>query len=81
MARVVLPRVLAERVGSPLEQQIEAKDVRALLRALEERYPGIRADLDEQLTVAIDGEILSDPLLEPLEEGSEVHFVPRLSGG
>ena len=81
MARVVLPRALAERIGSPHELEIAASDVRGLLRALDERYPGIRADLEDQLTLAIDGEILSDPLLGPLEEGSEVHFVPRIGGG
>jgi len=31
--------------------------------------------------VAIDGEITNEPLLEPLEPESEVHFLPRVGGG
>lgn len=81
MARVRVPRRLAERVGSPQELDVEADDVRGLLRALDERYPGLAAAVEGELAVAIDGEILNDPLLEPLEDTSEVHFVPRISGG
>jgi hypothetical protein len=33
------------------------------------------------VAVAIDGEIYSDPLLEPVGPQSEVHFLPAISGG
>jgi hypothetical protein len=33
------------------------------------------------MAVAIDGEIIEDPLLEPIRPESEIHFLPRISGG
>ncbi len=81
MARVVLPQSLAERAGGRTEHEIPGHTVRALLAALDERFPGIARELEGQVAVAIDGEILGDPLLEPVEEDSEVYFIPRVGGG
>jgi molybdopterin converting factor small subunit len=66
--------------GGTLELQLDAPDVRNLLGQLEERFPGVREKLAD-MAVAIDGEIFNDPLLEPIEDSDEVHFVPRLQGG
>ena len=61
---------------------VEATDVRALIRALDARFPGIGEKLrDAGTAIAIDGEIINDPLLEPIEPDSEVHFLPAISGG
>jgi molybdopterin converting factor small subunit len=59
---------------------IEANSVRRLIEALEQRYPGCGAPLSEA-AVAIDGEIYSDALTEPLDELSEVVFIPQIGGG
>jgi len=80
MARVVLPRSLTSLTGGPTELELDAPDVRALMRLLAERFPAAAEQL-EGMAVAIDGEIHSDPLLEPIESGSEVHFLPRIQGG
>lgn len=61
--------------------EIEAANVRALIAALDARFPGLGAQLREGTAVAIDGEIINDPLLEPIEPESEVHFLPPVSGG
>lgn len=81
MARVFLPQGLAERAGGQLEHEIEGENVRALLANLDARFPGLAAELEGRAAVAIDGEIFNDPLLEPVEESSEVYFLPRLGGG
>ncbi|MEE3327556.1 MAG: MoaD/ThiS family protein [Myxococcota bacterium] len=81
MARVILPRPLAEMTGGELEFEIEAGNVRALIRELDRLFPGMGDLLSGQVTVAIDGEIMSDPLLEPLVAENEVHFLPRVGGG
>lgn len=54
--------------------------MRGLLAELERRFPGLGEALREA-AVAIDGEIVPDALLEPLEPASEVHFLPRVGGG
>lgn len=61
---------------------VEAANVRALIRALDERFPGIGEQLRKpSVAIAIDGEIINDPLLESIGPDSEVHFLPAVSGG
>jgi len=81
MARVFLPQGLAGRAGGQLEHEVEGQNVRALLANLDARFPGLAADLEGRIAVAIDGEIYNDPFLEPLEEDSEVYLLPRVGGG
>ena len=81
MAIVSLPRALQLAFDIEGELEIEAANVRALLRALDARSPGIAGRIEEGMSIAIDGEIYSDPMLEGLSSDAEVHFVPRLQGG
>ncbi len=60
---------------------VQAADVRALIAALDERFPGIGKVLRSGMAVAIDGEIIADPLLEAVPEHGEVHFLPPIGGG
>jgi molybdopterin converting factor small subunit len=81
MARVVFPDHLSPYTGEVRELDVDASSFRELVVALEARFPGIATALHEKVTVAIDGEISHDPFLEPLQPGSEVHFLFRISGG
>jgi molybdopterin synthase sulfur carrier subunit len=73
--------------GGVKQVQVEAANVRQVINALEEQFPGIKERLMEDnqvrpnLSVAIDGEIARMGLLERVRENSEVHFVPAISGG
>jgi molybdopterin converting factor small subunit len=81
VAVVVIPRALRDRAGGQERLVVEASDVRRLLAELERRYPGLGSALSRDAAVAIDGEIVPDPLLEPVGPESEVHFLPRVAGG
>jgi molybdopterin converting factor small subunit len=81
VAHVVLPRSLAQLAGDELEFELDARNVRELIARLDERLPGFAELVEGQMAVAIDGEIHSDPMLEPTPPESEVHFLPRVSGG
>ena len=48
---------------------------------LDARFPGIEAQLMGKVAVAIDGDIVHDPLLEAIEPDSEVYFLHRIEGG
>ena len=78
---MIVPVGLRDRFGGVAALEIEARDVRALVAALDARAPGFAAEVDANMAVAIDGEIHPDAFLEPLDEGSEVHFLPRIRGG
>lgn len=58
-----------------------APTVRAVLRELDARYPGISTLLEEESAVAIDGVIHEIIYTQPLAPGSEVYFIPRLESG
>ena len=83
MAKVLLNGDLARRfVGGDIDLDIEAASMRRLFAALEDLYPGIGEVLtDGSLAVAIDGIIIQDAFLEPLEGDSEVVFLPAIRGG
>ncbi len=81
MAKVVLPSRLGGFTGGVETLELRAGTVRELIAALDERFPGIGDALRDGTAVAIDGEIHPDALLEPIEADSEVHFLPRVSGG
>ncbi len=61
--------------------EVEAPNVRALLAALEARYPGLGEHIKEEMTIAIDGELFHEALNEPLKPDSEVVFIPLMTGG
>ncbi len=80
MATVILSRGLLRYTGGTERVEIEAGNVRRLVAALEARFPGIGAEIDSGMAVAINGEIISDPFLEPVPPDAEVHFLPPLRG-
>ena len=81
MARVILTGNLRALAGDAAEIEIDAANVRELLRALEPRVPGIGKQVEEGLSIAIDGDIIQEPLLESIGPDSEIHFLPPIQGG
>ncbi len=80
MAIVVFSSALAQHTGGARRVEIEAARVVDLVKALCERFPDLRGHVDK-MAVAIDDEIHNDALFVRLEPNSEVHFIPRVSGG
>ena len=81
-ARVVLSSGFSRRyTGGEREFTVEAKNLRGVIKALDKLYPGLGLHLEEETTVAIDGEIHEVGYLQPLRQGSEVFFIPKIEGG
>jgi sulfur-carrier protein len=81
LARVYLSGTLKQLAGGAAEIEIEASDVRQLLRALGERCPALAPHLEDGYAIAIDGEIFQDAWFAPIRPDSEVHLVPAIRGG
>ena len=81
MARVILTGRLRELAGSETDLEIDASNVRELLRKLEVCLPGIGQRVEDGLSIAIDGDIIQEPLLEAIGPDSEIHFLPPIQGG
>jgi molybdopterin converting factor small subunit len=81
VATVFFSSSLRRHTGGRDRIEIEASSFRELVAALKARFPALREPLLEETAVAIDGEIIQEPFLEPIQPDSEVHFLPRISGG
>ena len=80
MATVVFSSNLRRFTGGEERVVVAGGTVRELIAALEERFPDLGESLGS-MAVAIDGEIVSEPLLERVAPDSEVHFLPPIGGG
>ena len=82
-ARVVFTAGFSRRyTGGVREFEVEARNLRGVIKEMDRRYPGLGEHLEEETTVAIDGAIHDQPgYYQPLRQGSEVFFIPKLEGG
>lgn len=80
MAHVIFSSELQRLTGEE-KTEVAAHNYRDLLDRVTARYPRLdRAEL-LKMAVAIDGVIIHDPLLEHVDDNSEVHFLYKISGG
>lgn len=81
-AHVVLTAGFSRRYTSGVKEfDIEAKNLRGLLKAMDALYPGLGEILEEETSVAVDGEIHEVVYTQALRPGCEVFFIPRIEGG
>jgi molybdopterin converting factor small subunit len=81
MAQVVFLSAQRRFTGGLERLEIPARDFRELAQAIVRRFPEFPVAELERCTVAIDGELVRQPLLEPLAEDTEIVFVPRVGAG
>ncbi len=63
------------------ELESDAASIRALVRDLETRFPGLGRQVEESMAVAIDGVMHQDDLTAPIPPDAEVYLLPRIGGG
>jgi len=82
LARIVLTHSACHRyTDGKAELESDAASIRALVRDLETRFPGLGRQVEESMAVAIDGVMYQDDLTAPIPEGAEVYLLPRIGGG
>lgn len=87
MATIWIPSLLRNLTGGVSEVNVPGETVREIIDRLEEQYPGIKDRLcDEErirpnIAVVVDGIRCRQGLRQRVDETSEVHFVPAISGG
>jgi molybdopterin synthase sulfur carrier subunit len=90
MPTVWVPAPWREKLtGGAAQVEVEGATVRQVIEALEAQFPGFRqriVDADEDrvradIAVSVDGEVSAEGLRRKVEPGSEVHFLPAMSGG
>ncbi len=82
MATVIINREIARQfTNGQTEIEVISENVRAVIRELDELFPGVGEVLKTDMAVAIDGDIYQNVLLEPVGPNSEVAFIPAIEGG
>ena len=81
-ARVVFTAGFSRRyTGGVREFTVEARNLRGVIKAMDQLYPGLGEHLVEETTVAIDGQIHEVGYYQPVRPGCEIFFIPKLEGG
>jgi len=80
VATIYFSSGLTRFTGGVDSMQVDAARVLDLLDAVVARFPDLAEPL-ALMTVAVDGEIHAQADYVPLTPASEVHLVPRISGG
>lgn len=87
MPTVFIPPLLRDLTRGTDQVETTGATVRQVVNALETQFPGIRERLckDDALlpgiSVAVNGTVSSQGLLQKVPEQAEVHFLPAIGGG
>ena len=87
MPEAWIPTQLQPLTGGVRRVQAQGGTVGEVVAELERRFPGIEArlvlegDVMPGMSVVVDGDQTHLGLLQPVEESSEVHFIPAVGGG
>ena len=81
MARVVVGSECWPFTGGASNFDIPATTVRALIDALDARFPGLGDLVDRRMAFAIDGVIHQDAWFADIGADAEVVLIPRIGGG
>jgi molybdopterin synthase sulfur carrier subunit len=87
MPTAIIPALLRKFTNGKERVAVRGKNVREVIADLERKFPGLADhlldgnDLKPSLAVSVDGEVVPGGALEPVNEQSEVHFLPAIGGG
>lgn len=87
MATVVIPSLMRDLTTGRARITVPGRTVRAVIEALEGRYPGVKARLCEgdrlvaTVSVSVDGRHARLGLSQPVRDTSEIRFLPAIEGG
>ena len=70
-----------ERTGGEKEFEVDARNLLGVIKAMDARFPGLGEYLEEETTVAIDGQIYETAYFQRLREDAEVYFLPKIEAG
>jgi molybdopterin converting factor small subunit len=67
--------------GGQTQFEVDATNFRRLVLELERRFPGVGKYIEENMAIAIDGEIYQNAYDAALVPGSEICLIPKIFGG
>ena len=81
-ARVVFTSGFAARYTNGVREfDVWASNMRQVIKAMDDMFPGLGEHLEEETTLAINGEYHETGYFQPVPPGAAVFFIPRIEGG
>ena len=81
MVKVTLWGGLREFADGNSEFELSAATIQKVFMQLIEQYPNLEQELENNVSVAVNGQIYRDSLFVPLDEDAELFILPKLQGG
>jgi molybdopterin synthase sulfur carrier subunit len=87
VAVVWIPSLLQSLTDGADKVVVSGATVGEIIENLEARFPGVKdrlvqgEEIRPHIAVAIDGDVSPEGLEQDVQESSEIHFIPALSGG
>jgi len=81
MVKVTIWGSLRSATGGLAEVEVEAKTTKQLLDQLSATYPDLKPQIDQGVSLAIDGVIFREAWFTPIKPESEVVLMPLMVGG
>jgi molybdopterin synthase sulfur carrier subunit len=87
MPTIWIPPQLRDLTNGKTSVRVQGKTIGQALDNLDAIYPGVRDrlcqgdDLCQFIAVVVDGQESPMGIYQPLQEGSEVRFLPMMEGG
>jgi molybdopterin synthase sulfur carrier subunit len=84
---VWIPAPLRSLTAGQETVRVTGTTLRQILEALDRLYPGLKSRLCDAnglrpgVAVAVNTQVATLGLIQPVPQGSEVHFLPAISGG
>ena len=87
MPMVYIPSLMRDLTRGKPRVEVDGRTVGEVIRALDRLYPGVGSRLLDGdrakpgVSIAVDGEVVTLGLAQPVGDASEVHLLPALGGG
>ena len=87
MAEVWIPTQMQFFTGQKRHVEIPGETIAQIIDNLDKKYPGLKthltynAEIMPGLAVIVNGEDTHLGMLQPVQDNSEIHFLPSLAGG
>jgi sulfur-carrier protein len=87
VAVIWIPSLLQSLTAGEDKVVVSGCTVGEIIDNLEARFPGVKdrlvqgGEIRPHIAVAIDGDVSPEGLEQAVQESSEIHFIPALSGG
>lgn len=87
MALIHIPSNLLKHTLGQNKVCVPGSSLKSVIDNLDSLYPGIKSGLlfddriKQNISIVVDGEIKRSGLMSNVSKKSEIHFIPRISGG